>query len=49
MNSQNAFAIRWLEQGLVPDRLARLGIRRLLAQRLKEVHSGDAAAVRSEA
>ncbi|MBS0452749.1 MAG: class I SAM-dependent methyltransferase [Proteobacteria bacterium] len=44
MNPQSAFAIRWLEQGLVPDRLVRLGMRRLLAQRLKEVRSGDATA-----
>ncbi len=37
-------AIHWVEQGLVPDRVVRLGIRRLLRQRLAEVHSGDGAA-----
>jgi len=36
--------IHWVEQGMVPDRVVRLGIRRLLRQRLVEVHSGDSAA-----
>lgn len=34
-------AINWVEQGLVPDRVVRAGIRRLLRQRLNEVHAGD--------
>ncbi len=37
-------AIHWVEQGLVPDAAVRVGIRRLLRQRLAEVHSGDAEA-----
>ena len=37
-------AFGWVEQGLVPDRVVRLGIRRLLAERLAEVHAGDAEA-----
>jgi cyclopropane-fatty-acyl-phospholipid synthase len=36
-----ARAIHWVEQGLVPDGAVRLGIRRLLRQRLTELHSGD--------
>lgn len=44
MQPQNA-AIHWVEQGLVPDRVVRLGIRRLLRQRLDELHSGNATAV----
>ncbi|WP_077035415.1 cyclopropane-fatty-acyl-phospholipid synthase family protein [Pelomonas sp. KK5] len=36
-----ATAIHWVEQGLVPDRAVRLGIRRLLRQRLAELHGGD--------
>jgi cyclopropane-fatty-acyl-phospholipid synthase len=39
-----ARAIHWVEQGLVPDGAIRLGIRRLLRQRLAELHSGDAQA-----
>ncbi|MDY0746049.1 cyclopropane-fatty-acyl-phospholipid synthase family protein [Paucibacter sp. R3-3] len=39
-----ARAIHWVEQGLVPDGAVRLGIRRLLRQRLAELHSGDAEA-----
>ena len=38
-------AIGWVEQGLVPDRVVRLGIRRLLKERLVEI--GDADAERS--
>jgi cyclopropane-fatty-acyl-phospholipid synthase len=36
-----ARAIHWVEQGLVPDGAIRLGIRRLLRQRLVELHSGN--------
>ncbi|HEX7637074.1 MAG TPA: cyclopropane-fatty-acyl-phospholipid synthase family protein [Burkholderiaceae bacterium] len=36
-----AAAIHWVEQGLVPDGAVRLGIRRLLRQRLAELRSGD--------
>jgi cyclopropane-fatty-acyl-phospholipid synthase len=35
-------AIRSVEQGLVPDRLVRLGIRRLLKARLAELEGGAA-------
>lgn len=38
---ETATAIHWVEQGYVPDRAVRLGIRRLLRQRLNELHSGD--------
>jgi len=34
-------AIGWVEQGLVPDRVVRVGIRRLLRQRLAEIGDGD--------
>lgn len=34
-------AIGWVEQGLVPDGVVRLGIRRLLRERLDEVGDGD--------
>ena len=33
--------IGWTEQGLVPDGVIRAGIRRLLRQRLAEIHAGD--------
>lgn len=36
-------AIGWVEQGLVPDRVIRAGIRRLLQQRLDEIGSEDSA------
>ncbi len=36
-----ARAVGWVEQGLVPDRVVRLGIRRLLGERLVEVHAAD--------
>jgi len=39
-----AAALRWVEQGLAPDPLVRLGIRRLLQGRLAELRSGDAEA-----
>ncbi|HSD39856.1 MAG TPA: cyclopropane-fatty-acyl-phospholipid synthase family protein [Rhodocyclaceae bacterium] len=41
-SDNTARAIHWVEQGLVPDGAIRLGIRRLLRQRLAELHSGDA-------
>lgn len=34
-------AIHWVEQGLVPDAAVRVGIRRLLRQRLAEMRHGD--------
>ena len=37
-------ALNWVEQGLVPDRVVRLGIRRLLKERLAEIGDGDAEA-----
>ncbi len=37
-------ALNWVEQGLVPDRVVRLGIRRLLKERLAEIGEGDAEA-----
>ena len=37
-------AINWTEQGLIPDSIIRTGIRRLLKQRLAEIHSDDAQA-----
>ena len=45
MADSTAVAVNWVEQGLVPDRVVRLGIRRLLKARLTELHSGDATAV----
>jgi len=36
-----ATALGWVEQGLVPDRVVRLGIRRLLRQRLTEIGDDD--------
>jgi cyclopropane-fatty-acyl-phospholipid synthase len=44
MPDSTAVAVHWVEQGLVPDRVVRLGIRRLLKARLAELRSGDAAA-----
>lgn len=44
MADSTAVAVNWVEQGLVPDRVIRLGIRRLLKARLAELRSGDAAA-----
>ena len=40
MNIKNKF-IGWAEQGLIPDRLVRAGIRSLLANRLAEVSVGN--------
>ncbi|HEY9240167.1 MAG TPA: cyclopropane-fatty-acyl-phospholipid synthase family protein [Burkholderiaceae bacterium] len=45
MADSTAVAVNWVEQGLVPDRVIRLGIRRLLKARLTELRSGDAEAV----
>ena len=39
-----AVALHWVEQGLVPDRVVRIGIRKLLKARLVELGSGDAQA-----
>jgi cyclopropane-fatty-acyl-phospholipid synthase len=44
MNGAARLAIGWVEQGLVPDRVVRAGIRRLCEQRLKQIQAGDAAA-----
>jgi cyclopropane-fatty-acyl-phospholipid synthase len=44
MPDSTAVAVSWVEQGLVPDRVVRLGIRRLLKARLAELHADDAAA-----
>jgi len=43
-HASTARAFGWVEQGLVPDRVVRLGIRRLLKERLAEMHAGDAQA-----
>jgi len=42
MTNAAQLAINWTEQGLVPDPLVRAGIRRLLRQRLDEIHRDDA-------
>ena len=44
MADNTAAAVHWVEQGLVPDRVVRLGIRRLLKERLVEMRDGDAQA-----
>ena len=44
MSTTTARAVGWVEQGLVPDRVVRLGIRRLLKERLAEMHATDAEA-----
>ena len=44
MADNTATAVHWVEQGLVPDRVVRLGIRRLLKARLVEMRDGDAEA-----
>jgi len=44
MSEGTARALGWVEQGLVPDRVLRLGIRRLLRARLDELLDGDAEA-----
>ncbi len=43
MNAAGNRAIGWVEQGLVPDRVVRAGIRRLLQQRLQEINAADCA------
>jgi cyclopropane-fatty-acyl-phospholipid synthase len=43
MTDRTAVAVNWVEHGLVPDQVVRLGIRRLLKARLTELHSRDAA------
>ncbi|HEY9050046.1 MAG TPA: cyclopropane-fatty-acyl-phospholipid synthase family protein [Gammaproteobacteria bacterium] len=40
LNTQRA--INWVEQGYIPDKIIRKGIRRLLKQRLQEIHASDA-------
>jgi cyclopropane-fatty-acyl-phospholipid synthase len=44
MSPTTARAFGWVEQGLVPDRVVRLGIRRLLKERLVEMRVDDAEA-----
>jgi cyclopropane-fatty-acyl-phospholipid synthase len=44
MTTKSNLAISWVEQGLVPDEVIRVGIRRLLKQRLGEICAGDAGA-----
>jgi cyclopropane-fatty-acyl-phospholipid synthase len=44
MGATTARAVDWVEQGLVPDGVIRLGIRRLLKERLSEIHAADGAA-----
>ena len=44
MPDSTAVAVNWVEQGYVPDRVVRLGIRRLLKARIAELNDGDAAA-----
>ncbi len=44
MPSATNLAIHWVEQGLAPDAVVRAGIRRLLKERLAEIHAGDCAA-----
>jgi cyclopropane-fatty-acyl-phospholipid synthase len=41
MPQATSAALHWVEQGLVPDHAVRFGIRRLLQQRLTELHAGD--------
>jgi cyclopropane-fatty-acyl-phospholipid synthase len=41
MSQATRVAIDWVEQGLVPDAVIRAGIRRLCAQRLREIDAGD--------
>lgn len=43
MGGRGSLAVGWVEQGLVPDRVVRLGIRRLLRERLDEIGDRDAA------
>ena len=41
MNGLTTRAVSWTESGLVPDTVIRAGIRRLLENKRKEIHSGD--------
>ena len=41
MPQASTAAIHWVERGLVPDHAVRFGIRRLLRERLAELHTGD--------
>lgn len=41
MRAITARAVNWTESGLVPDTVIRAGIRRLLENKRKEIHSGD--------
>jgi len=41
MSAATRVAIDWIEQGFVPDRVIRKGIRRLCAQRLRDIGTGD--------
>lgn len=41
MSQNTAVAIHWVEQGYVPDRVVRAGIRRLLKARVLELESAD--------
>lgn len=43
MGTTTATAVNWVEQGLVPDRVVRLGIRRLLRERAQEIAADDPA------
>jgi cyclopropane-fatty-acyl-phospholipid synthase len=45
----SATAVHWVEQGLVPDRVIRMSIRRLLRDRLAEIADGDAEAAAQQA
>ncbi len=47
--SAAALAIRWTEQGVLPDAVVRAGIRRLLRERLAEIGADDAAASAEQA
>ena len=41
-------ALQWSEQGYVPDKVIRLGIKRLLAERLIEIQHNDCEAMADE-
>jgi cyclopropane-fatty-acyl-phospholipid synthase len=43
VNSASSFAIKWVENGLVPDIVIRRGIRRLCAERLRELRADESA------
>jgi cyclopropane-fatty-acyl-phospholipid synthase len=49
MTAATATALNWIEQGFVPDRVVRLGIRRLLKQRLDEIADTDPARAAEQA